>query len=377
MSDVVIFADTRRSPELRHEVPVSITDPFLYVERNGARHVLISALEAPRLEGHGLVPHGYEEFGIEELRRTGASWEEVQHELCLRALRRLGVTNAVVPATFPVLLADKLRAAGVVLRPDDRFFVDRRRAKTAAEVAGIRRAQTAAEAGMTAARELLRRAVREDDGLAVDGAPLTCERIKRAIAEAFADHGARSEGFIVAHGSQTAIGHHSGEGRIRPDEPIIIDIWPRDERSECSSDMTRTFVVGAIPPEVTEWHHLCLAALERASGDIRAGATAESVFDGVCEIFEGAGYPTQRTKADGEQLQDGFFHALGHGIGLRLHEPPILGPGSHDVLRAGEVLAIEPGLYRHGFGGCRIEDVFLVTESGAERLTNYSYELTP
>ena len=95
----------------------------------------------------------------------------------------------------------------------------------------------------------------------------------------------------------------------------------------------------------------------------------------VCNVFQEAGHPTQLTKQPGETLRDGFFHALGHGIGLEPHEAPNLGRSQTDVIVAGDVLAVEPGLYRHGFGGCRLEDLVLVTDNGAELLTQYPYGL--
>jgi Xaa-Pro aminopeptidase len=141
--------------------------------------------------------------------------------------------------------------------------------------------------------------------------------------------------------------------------------------------MTRTFLVGDVPDEVAEWHRLCKEALDRAVEQIRPGVTARSVFDGSCEIFEAAGYPTQRTKPAGETLADGFFHSLGHGVGLEVHEQPLLGIAGHTELVPGDVLAVEPGLYRSGYGGLRLEDLVLVTEDGAERLTRFPYDLTP
>src|SRR5438034_4362952 len=140
MADVLIYADTLRSAELRHEVPVSIGDAFLYAERDGVRHLVVSALETPRLEGLGFELHPYEEFGADELRRSGMSWLEIDDELTLRAVVALGVERAIVPGAFPLLLADKLRAQGVELVPDATFFVERRRVQTEAGLAGIRRA---------------------------------------------------------------------------------------------------------------------------------------------------------------------------------------------------------------------------------------------
>jgi Xaa-Pro aminopeptidase len=377
VTDVLIYSDTLRSAELRHEVPIPIGDAFLYAEHDGVRHLVVSALETPRLDGLDFQLHPYEEFGADELRRSGMSWLEIDDEITVRAVLALGIEQATVPGTFPLLLADKLRAREVELVPNQEFFVDRRRVKSEAELAGIRRAQAAAEAGMAAARDLLHRAEQNGKGLQVDGEPLTSERIKAAIAQAFLVHGASGDEFIVSHGSQSAIGHHMGAGQIEVGEPIVIDLWPRDNESACCADMTRTYVVGDVPDELAEWHRLCMEALDRAEEELRPGVTGKSVYEGSCEIFEAAGYPTQRTKPEGEPLEEGFFHSLGHGVGLEVHELPVLGMVGHEELVRGEVFAVEPGLYRPGFGGCRLEDLLVVTENGAEKLTSFPYDLTP
>jgi Xaa-Pro aminopeptidase len=378
LKDVVIFADSVRSPELRHEVPLAIGDSFLYVEHEGTRHLVISSMEIPLLQDLGdFVLHPLEEFGVDELRHSGLAASALYDEVAVRAVRALGVERALVPASFPVLLADRLRAEGVELIPDREAFDRRRRAKSAAELDGIRRAQAAAEAAMGAARDMLRRARANGAGLELDGKPLTSERVKAAIRQVFLERGVSWDDFIVSHGSQAAIGHHLGEGVLQPGEPILLDLWPRDDASACSADMTRTFVVGEVPDELAEWHRLCKEALDRAVADIRPGVTARSVFEGTCEIFERAGYPTLRTKPAGETLADGFYHSLGHGVGLEVHEQPLLGLSGHDELVAGDVLAIEPGLYRPGYGGLRIEDLVLVTDDGAEKLTRFPYDLAP
>jgi Xaa-Pro aminopeptidase len=101
------------------------------------------------------------------------------------------------------------------------------------------------------------------------------------------------------------------------------------------------------------------------------------VFDLTCDIFEAAGEPTQRTKKAGETLVDGFFHALGHGVGLEVHEAPGMGRNSIKPFVAGDVVTVEPGLYRAGYGGVRLEDIVLVTDDGAEVITDYPYDLEP
>jgi Xaa-Pro aminopeptidase len=379
LTDVLLYADTLRSPELRHEVPLGIGDAFLYVERDGERHVVVGSIELPRLEGlDGYVVHPFEDYGFDELRRSGRPFGEVLDEVMLRAVRALGVQRAAVPPTFPLLLADRLRAEGVELEVDRGRFERRRRAKTGAELAGVRRAQAAAGAGMAAARALLRRSAAGADGvLELDGEPLTSERVKAAVGLAFLEHGAVWDEFVVSHGAQAAIGHHMGEGAFRTGETIVIDLWPRDAESFCCADMTRTFVVGEVPAEVAEWHRLCREALAGAIEAARPGVTGKSLFDAACDLFEAAGYPTQRTKAEGETLAEGFFHSLGHGVGLEVHEAPSLGQAGHEELVPGDVVALEPGLYRPDFGGCRLEDLVLVTDDGAENLTSFPYDLSP
>ena len=378
MPDLLIYADTGRSPEMRHEVPIGIPDAFLYVERNGSRHVVLTSFELDRIReiAAGPEPHPYEEFGYDELLAQGLQREEVSLRVVVNACKKLGVEDAVVPPAFPIQYADRLRAEGVEVRPDHETFATRRRVKNAVELAGIRRAQRAAEAGMDAARGLLRRAESNGAALTVDGEPLTAERIKLAINEVFAAHGMVADEFIVSHGAQSAVGHNMGSGPISRGESIVIDLWPKDAETACYADMTRTYVVGDPSDEVVEFHRLCKEALDRSLEAIRAGVPGRDVFQLVCELFHEAGQPTQLSKKPGEVLEDGFYHGLGHGVGLEVHESPWLGRGPGEMV-AGDVVTVEPGLYRHGTGGVRLEDLVLVTADGAENLTDYPYDLTP
>jgi Xaa-Pro aminopeptidase len=376
--DVLIFADSEGAPEMRHEVPVLVPDPFLYVEKDGKRYTASTSFEVERIKAAGIEAHPWEEFGYDELLEQGIPREEVVwRHINLNACNELGVTNAVVPRTFPVIVADHLRANGITITPDPKFFADRRRVKNEAEIAGIRKAQKAAEAGMAAAKEILARAEQSNGSLTVDGEPLTSELIKGAIRRAFTEHGVASDDFIVSHGAQTAIGHELGFGEIAPNEPIVIDLWPKDPESACYADMTRTYVVGTPPEELVEFYDLVKEALDRSLEATKPGVPGVDVFRLVCEHFEENGQPTVLSKKPGEVLEDGFFHGLGHGVGLEVHEAPSLGRGGTQELMPGDVVTLEPGLYRQGFGGCRLEDLVLVTEDGAENLTDFPYDLTP
>jgi Xaa-Pro aminopeptidase len=379
--DVLIHGDTHRSAALRHELPLGIIDPFSYFEVNGRRVAVISSMEAGRVtevapDVEVVDPY---ELGLDELVQEGLRWDQLETELCARAAARLGATRLTVPTTLPVSVADRLRADGIEIVPDEPEFIRRRRSKNAAEIEGVRRAQRAADAAMAAGAELLRQAHAENGTLHSNGEPLTADAVRARIREVCVDHDAPTgEDIIVAAGPAGASGHEAGTGPLPAGVPIVIDIWPRDEQSSCFADMTRTFVAGGEPaPDVARWHELCEEALQRVYDRLEPGATGRQLFEAACDVFEEAGELTQRTKPAGEPLRDGFFHSLGHGVGLEVHEEPSLGRSGKDELVPGDVVAIEPGCYRSGYGGVRVEDLALVTEDGYERLTAYPYGLEP
>jgi Xaa-Pro aminopeptidase len=379
MPDVLIYGDTVRHAELRHELPLVVPDPFLYAELGDERHVVIASLERSRVaavDGR-LHVHAVEEFGYDELVLSGYERAAAVLEVLVRACGSLGLEAATVPAEFPLELADRLRAADIELAVDRSLFEARRRVKSEAELAGIRRAQAAAEAGMRAAAELLRRAEPGGDGVLAGGEALTSERVRQVIKDAVSRAGASAgDDLIVSHGAQSASGHEPGSGPIRPGEPVIIDLWPRDPESACFADMTRTFVVGEAPPELRRYHELTRESLARSLAVVRPGAAGREVHRVSCEPYEQAGLPTLLSKTPGKVLEEGYFHSLGHGVGLEVHEAPTLGRAP-DLLLPGDVITLEPGCYRPGFGGCRLEDLVLVTDEGAEVLTDFPYDLEP
>src|SRR5436190_9951237 len=363
---------------MRHEVPILVPDPFLYVERNGLRHTVSTSFEVDRIAAipGGPEAHASEEFGFDDLIAQGLPREDVDLGVVVNACKALGVEQAVAQPDFPIAVGERLWQAGIKVTSDRDIFASRRRVKSEAELEGMRRAQRAAEAGMDAARELLRAAQPNGSGLVVDGEPLTAERGKQAIQAAFLAHGVVAEDFIVAPGAQGAVGHDLGSGPIAAGQSVVIDLWPKDPDTACYADMTRTYVVGEPPEELVEYHRLVKEALDRSFEATRAGIPAGEPFRVVCDLFQEAGYPTQLSKKPGEVLDHGFFHGLGHGVGLEVHEPPWLGRAPGDLV-AGDVVTLEPGLYRQGFGGVRLEDLVLVTEDGAENLTEYPYDLEP
>jgi Xaa-Pro aminopeptidase len=372
---VLICADSIRSPEMRHEVPVPVPDPMLYIEHDGKRTVIASAFELQRIGGAGLDAQAPEAYGLDDLLQDGLSRDEAELECYVRACNELGIAEAAVPPTFPLELADHLRANGIEVRVDRELFEERRRRKNAKEIEGLRRAQRACEAALDVAREMLRNAT-ANGVLTLDGKPLTVERIKLEIERVFSEHGVVGDEFIVSHGAQTAVGHELGSGTLLPDEPIVFDLFPRDRETGVYSDMTRTYVVGTPSDELLEYHRLCKEALERTTAATKPGVNGRTLMQMACDLFAEHGHKTQLNKEPGEVLESGFFHGLGHGVGLEVHEKPAISRSGDDLV-PGDVITLEPGLYRAGYGGVRLEDILLVTEDGAEVVTDYPYGLEP
>lgn len=309
------------------------------------------------------------------------SFLEAAREVVTRAVRQIGIEEAIVPGDFPVGLADRLRAAGVTLRIDDDAVQLRRRAKNADELEGIRAAQRAADAAMSAASELLSRAVPTDDGrLAFEGDLLSAERVRSTLRSTCPARGALCPRDVIVRAAHQGYGHDPGSGPLPAGLPIVVDIWPRDEASACWADMTRTFIVGSPAPEhaaaIAECTEVVMRALEKARAAIRPGVRARELFDLACEVLEAGGYLTQRTATRADET-DGFQFALGHGVGLEVHEAPLLALEGQEPLVAGDVVAIEPGLWDREIGEIRFEDLVLVTESGGETLTRFPYDLAP
>ncbi len=381
MRGLLLAGDTERSAALRHEIPVAIGDPLLFADVDGRRYVLTTRLESARVQSE--LPDAkvldYFDLGYKELVESGLTMHEAGREIEIRAVREIGINEAIVPGDFPLALGDRLREEGVALTVDETAVALRRRSKSPVEIEGIRIAQRAAEAGMAAASELIARAQPGAKGrLEVDGTSLLAEDVRFVLRQASAAHGAPCPPDVIVASVWQGNGHEPGSGPLPAGLPILIDLWPRHEETGCWADMARTFVAGEPVSEhaelLAEQNRLVREALDQAKAAVRPGITGRELFDATCDLFESAGYATQRT-TDGEE--NGFQHSLGHGVGLEVHEAPGLGLSGRDPLVPGDVIAIEPGLWDERAGGVCFEDLVLVTETGGEVLTRFPYDLAP
>jgi Xaa-Pro aminopeptidase len=354
-------------------------DAFDYLEVEGRRIVVVPQFEQAHAERvSGAEVWTLEELGLSEVLASGADRHTMTCELSLRALRRAAVDAVRVPEWLPVGLADHLRASGISVEVDPELLTARRRRKGATEVDAIRRAQDVTQRSFAMIRDTLATAqVGAGGRLELDGEPLTSERMHGVVRTFWAGEGCEGDTPIIAGGAQAADPHELGRGELRAGESIICDLFPRHAQARYFADMTRTFCVGEAPQELVELHAVVEQAVRESLAACGPGIPGAELNRRVSDLFFREGYHTLLHPAEehGREQAAGYIHGLGHGVGLEVHETPSLGIAGRDPLEVGDVVTIEPGLYRAGFGGVRIEDLVVVTEDGCENLTDFPYGL--
>jgi Xaa-Pro aminopeptidase len=373
---VLMLADSVRDADLFMATGISVVDPFIYVETDGRRLIVTSEIEADAARRNSRATDVWlnSKFGARDLVAGGMGWDDAQLEVLGRVVAELGLDEVVVPPSFPVVAADLLRGRGIEVRPDRERFQVRRRAKDERALAGIRAAQRGTEAAMARVVEVLGASTPKGDGLVFGGEELTAERVRAEVIATLRAHGCEGEPPITSPGPQGAFVHELGTGPVRPGESLIVDIFPVHSESRFCADMTRTFCFGEAPELLRHMHSTVREAVKRSTEAIRTGVNGREVWEAACDAIEAGGYRTERSVGAGDSLDEDFFHGLGHGVGLEVHEAPSMGLSGDDLI-AGDVVTIEPGVYRKGFGGVRLEDLAVVRDDGADVLTDFPYDM--
>ena len=284
---------------------------------------------------------------------------------------REGVTRVRTDRWLPFVFAWHLMQAGMELELDAELGVLDRRVKDEAQLQALARAQQVTQRSVEFACQLIARSAANGEGiLQHQRSDLTSERVQAAIAHFLLDEGfTLGHGAIVATTPDSADCHHAGAGPLRTGQPVIVDIFPRDESTRFWGDCTRTVVHGTPSDTVIKMHQAVLEAKAAGCMQLRAGNTAQSVHKCATDVLEAHGFRQSRGEVSDDPTVQ---HGTGHGIGLDIHEPILLDEGGGEML-AGEVFTVEPGLYGRRDGGVRIEDMLVVT-NGEPRNLNHLHE---
>jgi len=294
-----------------------------------------------------------------------------------RMLRERGIDEARVSPRLHAMHLEDLRANGIAAEVDRELFVAERRHKSPAEAEAIQASQRAAEAAVVEVVRQLAAADIRDGVLWAEGRPLSSERLYARAQLLLGEMGFSCPDMIIAGSPDNALPHYRGEGPIHASAPVIIDVFPVGRTSHYHGDLTRTVVVGDIPEEFRRMHAATVQALDAGEESIRGGVPGKDVHLAVCQVLVDRGYGTTSTGYEGPDGVPKMNHSTGHGVGLEVHEQPSLRETTDGPLLEGDVVTVEPGLYKLGLGGVRVEDTGMVTAGGFHNFTTITRSLDP
>jgi len=294
-------------------------------------------------------------------------------------LRQNGIKEVWCDRALPMLFAHICGEAGITVHCDPEMGVLERRSKDPQEVEFLRKAQKTTEDAIELCCRMIARATVSADGtLMHQNAPLTSERVREEMDVFLLRKGFYNPAAIVIGGPSGADCHDRGEGPLRTEEPIIIDVFPCDRSTLYNGDCTRMVVHGNpsnIPDPVKRMHAVVKESKDAAIRAIKAGVTGEYVHNAATNVITAHGYKLGLPSANEPKSYCAMVHGTGHGIGLENKEPPLLDKGG-PTLVVGDAITVEPGLYSYAVGGMRLEDMVIVTHNGCENLNQLHEGLT-
>jgi len=367
---------------LYHRIRFLVGDPAAIITRDdgsggGKRTLIIRDIEMERARKHARADEVHcpadftPEGGLSGDRETATA------QAVAECLRRMGVREVVADRSLPLIFAEHVRRAGIGVEYDPDLGVIDRRVKDEQEIQWLREAQATTEEAMRMACETVARAEAAADGtLRHEGEPLTSERLKYLIDVFLLEREcANPHGSTVACGEQCGDCHDNGSGPLSTGQSVIIDIYPQVRATRYHGDCTRTVVHGDVPDELARMHGAVAEAKAAAIAATQAGTSGDQVHLATKTVIKHKGYKMGLPPAGAGPEFTSMQHGTGHGIGLDVHEPPLLDTDGPELL-AGDAVTIEPGLYSRAHGGVRIEDMVIVTEEGCENLNSLPEGLT-
>jgi Xaa-Pro aminopeptidase len=361
--NVLIIAASEYDANLYYTSGFLAPDSFVFVQTQGKKHLLMSDLEVDRARAQAKADQVHSLSALSKTFQEKNGKRGGYLDLIEFFCKNQNTLNFDVPGNFPLEYADKLRQRGFTLTPQPEPFFPERTVKTKEEIAAITRAVRFTEDAVKMAIEALRKTVIQQGKLYLDGAVFTSEALRKIINVRLMENNCIAENSIVACGLQGVDPHDRGSGPLYADQSIIMDIFPRDCETRYYADLSRTVVRGKASPKLKKMFEAVKQAQQMGIDMIREGVDGSAVHGAIQKQFEEQGF---KTGVQNGRMQ-GFFHGTGHGLGLDIHEAPRVSLGK-DILKAGQVVTVEPGLYYEDAGGVRLEDDVVVTKTGCINL---------
>ncbi len=371
--NLLIVADSEHDANMLYAVGMFVPDPFIFLRVLGKSHVVMNDLEIDRARKQAgqcrVISLSQYQRKLKRLGKKSPGLAQVIHLL----LREKRLKKVFVPNNFPHGLARELRRLRIKIKVREGAFFPQREIKTADEIKKISAALMMAEVGLAEGIHAIKSAKIsvKDRKLIYHNVPLTSEKLRAIIDVAIIQAGGLASHTIVAGGKQGCDPHECGHGLLRANEPIILDVFPRSQKTGYFGDITRTVVKGRASEAIRKLYRTVEQGQKIAFQKIRHNASGKEIHEAIQKFFESQGYKTGKSKG----RMRGFFHGTGHGLGLEIHEAPRMGSSSNDVLKTGHVVTVEPGLYYPELGGVRLEDVAHVTATGMRNLTKFEKAL--
>jgi Xaa-Pro aminopeptidase len=361
-ADAFVMYASSRDADMRYLTQFVTSDPFVYFKKANENGVIIvSQMETGRASRESTASIiTRTQAGLPDILKTEKDpWKATAKMIAGQVGKKI-----LVPPNFPVALAQALGEFSTVA-VDSGTVATIRETKSRDEIKAMKHVQKITETAMGVAVSLIRRSSIKKGILHSEGKPLTSEMIKFSMHSLLLEHGCTAVDTIVSCGEETAVPHMTGTGPLKADEPIVIDLFPCEEKTGYYADMTRTVVKGEPSPEIRDMYTALREAKKLGISQVKAGVSGATAYQSVVDFFKERGY---------ESDTRGFVHNLGHGVGLQVHEQPTVGPAGKE-LKTGSVITVEPGLYYPGIGGVRIEDIGEVTMKGFSNFTKFPEEL--
>ena len=361
----LIIADSEKNANLYYASRFLAPDPFIFAQLDGRKLLVMSDLELDRAKSQAKVEEVLSFTALAQAAKRRGVADPTMLDVVDELLKSRGVKTLEVPGDFGLAYADGLRKRGYTVTPKPEPFFPERMIKSEEEIAWLTQSLRTTEDALASAIELIRASeIKPDGALWIGGKPLTVELLRKAMHLTMMERDCIAQHTIVAPGVQAVDPHNEGSGPLRANEPIVMDVFPQHAGSRYFADITRTVVKGQASDKVKRMFTAVKGGQEIAYRMIKDGVDGSAVHQAIMESFEQQGF---KTGEQGGRMQ-GFFHGTGHGVGLEIHEPPRVGQRA-DILKAGMVVTVEPGLYYLDAGGMRLEDMVVVRYDSCEMLT--------